>query len=93
MYKSFGFCGLAAVLALQGCVVAPPPGPVMAPAPMVMQPAPVMVAPPPAVMLPPGVVYIAPGYPAPSVGFVWEYHARYGWGWRHPQRGWHRGWR
>lgn len=99
MYRLFGFCGLA-VLALSGCVVAPAPRPVMAPGPMVVQPAPVMVAPPPAVVMPPpavvvppGVVYVAPAYPAPAIGFIWEYHPRYGWGWRHPNRGWHRGWR
>lgn len=38
-------------------------------------------------------VYVEPTYASPGVGWVWEYHARYGWGWRHPQYGWHRGWR
>ena len=37
-------------------------------------------------------VYVAPTYVSPGPGYVWEYHARYGWGWHHPQRGWHRGW-
>ncbi|MGZ5203435.1 MAG: hypothetical protein ACXWIZ_00850 [Caldimonas sp.] len=41
---------------------------------------------------PPGVVYIEPSYASPGPGYVWEYHARYGWGWHHPQHGWHRGW-
>ena len=41
---------------------------------------------------PAGVVYVAPEYAAPGPGYRWEYHARYGWGWRHPDRGWHRGW-
>jgi hypothetical protein len=43
--------------------------------------------------VPPGVAYVAPTYPMPAVGFVWEYHPRYGWGWHHPVYGWHRGWR
>jgi hypothetical protein len=47
----------------------------------------------PAYVAPPGVAYVAPTYPAPGVGFVWAYHARYGWGWHHPVYGWHRGWR
>ncbi|SEK16296.1 hypothetical protein SAMN05216567_107337 [Variovorax sp. OK605] len=42
---------------------------------------------------PPGVAYVAPTYVSPGVGFVWAYHPRFGWGWRHPQSGWHRGWR
>ncbi len=42
---------------------------------------------------PAGVVYVAPTYPMPAPGYVWEYHARYGWGWHHPEYGWHRGWR
>jgi hypothetical protein len=42
---------------------------------------------------PPGVVYVAPAYAAPGVGYAWQYHATYGWGWRHPSHGWHRGWR
>ena len=41
---------------------------------------------------PAGVVYVAPTYVSPSQGYVWGYHASYGWGWRHPQYGWHRGW-
>lgn len=42
---------------------------------------------------PPSVVYVAPMYPAPGVGWVWEFHPRFGWGWRYPGYGWHRGWR
>ena len=82
---------LAAIsaLGLQACVMAPP-----RPAPVVIQQQPqVMAQPPVGVMVPPGVVYVAPSYPAPAVGFVWEFHSRYGWGWRHPHHGWHRGWR
>lgn len=41
---------------------------------------------------PAGVVYVEPNYASPGPGYAWEYHARYGWGWHHPQRGWHRGW-
>ena len=39
-----------------------------------------------------GAVYVAPGYESPGPGYVWERHPNYGWGWRHPDRGWHRGW-
>lgn len=40
---------------------------------------------------PPGEpVYIAPAYPMPAPGYVWIYGPGYGWGWRHPDRGWHR---
>jgi hypothetical protein len=41
---------------------------------------------------PAGVVYVEPGYASPGPGYAWEYHPRYGWGWHHPQQGWHRGW-
>ena len=47
----------------------------------------------PAYVAPPGVVYIGPTYASPGPGYVWAYHARYGWGWHHPQYGWHQGWR
>ena len=47
----------------------------------------------PAFVAPPGVVYVAPTYAIPGPGFVWAYHARFGWGWHHPELGWHRGWR
>ncbi len=42
---------------------------------------------------PRGVVYVAPTYVSPGPGFVWIHHSRHGWGWHHPRRGWHRGWR
>ncbi len=42
---------------------------------------------------PPQVVYVQPAYPRPAIGFEWSYHPHYGWGWYHPERGWHRGWR
>ncbi|MDR3412814.1 MAG: glycine zipper family protein [Formivibrio sp.] len=37
--------------------------------------------------------YIEPDYPSPGEGWVWEFHPRFGWGWHHPDRSWHRGWR
>jgi len=55
----------------------------------IVAPAPVAVAP----AVPPGVVYVAPTYAVPAPGYVWSYHARFGWGYRHPRHGWHRGWR
>ena len=76
---------------------APPPNTVYYPSPgVVYQQAPVVVqeqVTPPQVVMPPGVVYLAPTYPIPEVGFVWSYHPGHGWGWFHPERGWHRGWR
>ncbi len=39
-----------------------------------------------------GAVYVAPTYPIPAVGYVWKHHHHHGWGWRHPRKGWHRGW-
>ena len=47
----------------------------------------------PAYVAPAGVVYVAPAYVTPGPGYVWAYHANFGWGWHPPQRGWHRGWR
>jgi hypothetical protein len=41
----------------------------------------------------PATVYVEPTYPSPGVGYVWEVHPHYGWGWRHPAHGWHKGWR
>ena len=76
--------------AAQGTYPAPA---VVSQQPIVVQQAPVIVAPPPTVSVPPTVVYVAPTYPSPGVGFVWEYHPRYGWGWHHLEHGWHRGWR
>ena len=42
---------------------------------------------------PPGVVYVAPTYAVPAPGYAWQHHRRHGWGWRHANHGWHRGWR
>ena len=70
---------VCATAALGGCVMAP----------VAMQPAyggPVYAA-------PPGVVYVAPTYAIPAPGFLWQFHPQFGWGWRHPNHGWHRGWR
>ena len=47
----------------------------------------------PAYVAPPGVAYVAPTYVTPGPGYVWAYHARFGWGWHHPAHGWHRRWR
>lgn len=78
-----GLASLAAVACLTtGCVVAPVPA-----RPVVVNPGPVYVAPAPAT------VYVAPTYASPGVGWVWIQHPRYGWGWHHPDLGWHRGWR
>ncbi|WP_043331016.1 hypothetical protein [Curvibacter gracilis] len=73
---------LAIGASLTGCVVAPVPA-----RPVVVNPGPVYVAPAPAP------VYVAPAYASPGVGWVWIQHPRYGWGWHHPDHGWHRGWR
>ncbi|MDD5577857.1 MAG: hypothetical protein PHY16_01090 [Methylobacter sp.] len=43
--------------------------------------------------VPVGVTYIAPTYARPGPGYVWQHHPQYGWGWHHPNLGWHRGWR
>ena len=75
----------AAVAALMsGCVVAP-----LGVRPVVIRPAYVQqeFAPPP------GVIFVQPTYAVPAVGYVWGYHPHYGWDYRHPQHGWHRGWR
>lgn len=42
---------------------------------------------------PPGVTDVAPTYAMPAPGYVWMHHPHYGWGWHHPELGWHRGWR
>ena len=72
---------LAAIIStgMAACVVAPVPygGPPIAPA----------------YGTPAGVVYVAPTYAVPGPGYVWAYNAHYGWGYHHPQQGWHRGWR
>jgi hypothetical protein len=75
----------AATAILSGCVVAPVP-------PRAAYVAPVPVAPPAVYVAPAGVAYLAPTYAMPGPGYVWQYHPRYGWGWRHPVHGWHRGW-
>jgi hypothetical protein len=69
-----------AMVALGGCVVAP----------YEVQPA---YAAGSAYVAPAGVVYVAPTYAIPAPGYAWRYHGRFGWGWRHPHHGWHRGWR
>ena len=71
-------CAAMFAAVLSGCVIAPP----------VVRPAygPVYVS-------PPGVVYLAPTYAVPAPGYAWQYNTQFGWGWRHPDRGWHRGWR
>lgn len=35
----------------------------------------------------------APYYPSPGEGWEWREHHEEGWGWYHPNEGWHRGWR
>ncbi len=69
---------IAMVGAVSGCVIAP----VAAPP-----------GPPVGVMVPPGVVYVGPTYAIPGSDYIWAYHPAFGWGWRHPAYGWHRGWR
>ena len=69
--------GTTAAIVLSGCVVAPAPG-YRYGADGYSAPA--------------GVVYVAPDYAAPGPGWGWRYHAQYGWGWYHPEHGWHRGW-
>ncbi len=73
---------LCATAALSGCVMAP----------VAMQPA-YDYGGPGVYAAPPGVVYVAPTYAIPAPGYAWQYNAHFGWGWRHPHHGWHRGWR
>ena len=70
----------ALVASLSGCVVAPAVVRPVYPGPVVYE-------------APPGVIYVAPTYALPAPGYAWQYHGRYGWGWRHGAHGWHRGWR
>jgi hypothetical protein len=70
---------LAVLLAATGCVVAPPYG-----GPVYGEVAPVYGEAP--------VYSTAPTYISPGIGFIWQRHPRYGYGWHHPHRGWHRGW-
>lgn len=81
-HQRLAITGLLAA-ALSGCVVAPA-GPYRGQAGVVVAPA--------GVIVPPGVVYVAPGYPMPAPGYGWSHHPRQGWGWHHPNNGWHRGW-
>ena len=80
---ALGLAMSTAVLS-SGCVVAPLP-------PRAVRVQPVLVE--PAYAPPPGVVYVQPTYALPAPGYVWRYHGNLGWGWRHPNYGWHRGWR
>ena len=52
-----------------------------------------VVAPPRVAVAAPAGVYVAPTYASPGVSWVWAFHPDFGWGWHHPQYGWHRGWR
>ncbi|MBC7392369.1 hypothetical protein RCH10_002125 [Variovorax sp. GrIS 2.14] len=54
------------------------PGPYGAPGPVYVEPP---------------IISVTPTYVSPGVGFIWMQHPRYGYGWHHPQYGWHRGWR
>ncbi len=69
---------VAAMLSLSACIVAP----IAPPQPAYQTPQPVAVEP----------VAPAPYYAAPAVGYIWLFNPVYGWGWRHPRHGWHRGW-
>ncbi|PPD40829.1 MAG: hypothetical protein CTY16_16830 [Methylobacter sp.] len=40
-----------------------------------------------------GISYKQPTYRQPGPGYSWQYHPRQGWGWRHPTRGWDKGWK
>jgi hypothetical protein len=75
-----GIAAVCATAALGGCVMAPVGG----------QPA---HGGPAVYVAPPGVVYVAPTYVTPAPGYAWQHHPHFGWGWRHPRHGWHRGWR
>ncbi len=35
---------------------------------------------------------VRPAYPMPAPGYMWRVHPNNGWGWHHPEFGWHRGW-
>jgi hypothetical protein len=43
--------------------------------------------------VPVGVNYVEPTYAMPGPGYAWQYHPEHGWGWHHPNYGWHQGWR
>jgi len=38
---------------------------------------------------PAGVAYVGPTFAIPGPGYLWGYHAGFGWGWHHPQYGWY----
>ena len=44
----------------------------------------------PGIWVPPGVIYVEPTYAVPGPGYYWDYRPNVGWGWRHPEHGWHR---
>ena len=77
---SLAMAAMASTVILVGCVVAP------------AAPYGATYVAPPTYVAPAGVAYVAPTYASPGPGWVWDYHAHYGWGWRHPTYGWHRGW-
>ena len=37
--------------------------------------------------------YVHPAYVSPGPEWSWRAHPYEGWGWYHPDHGWHRGWR
>ena len=78
--KNLVFCSSLFIVMLSGCAVYPayPERPVQYQ---------------PVYQAPAGVVYVAPSYAIPAPGYIWMFHPGYGWGWHHPQYGWHRGWR
>ncbi len=80
---------VAAATLMSGCVLAP-----LGVRPVVVRPAYAQsVYVQPDYAPPPGVVYVQPSYALPAPGYVWLYNPQYGWGYRHPNHGWHRGWR
>ena len=80
---------VCATVALAGCVIAPLPVQPAYGGPGYANPGYAN----PGYAAPPGVIYVAPTYAMPAPGYVWQYHAQFGWGWRHANHGWHRGWR
>ena len=39
--------------------------------------------------VPPGIDFVDPEAPPPGEGYFWNYNAASGWGWFHPEFGWH----
>jgi hypothetical protein len=70
---------IALSASLGACIIAPP-RPYYAHAQAGVQVTPVEVAP-------------APYYAMPAPGYIWMNNLSFGWGWHHPNHGWHRGWR